>query len=153
MKYLVDTDYVIDYLYGNQDARDLLAQLNPDGMALSVITYSEIYEGIFSSREPKQAERVFRAFLEGVTVLPLGREVGRQYARLRRELRAARRPITNRALDLVIAATAITHRLVLVTRNTRDYGDVPALHLYDRSATLDQAGFRYTVLGVGGKRG
>lgn len=135
MKYLVDTDYVIDYLYGNQVARDLLAQLNPEGIAISVITYSEIYEGIFSSRDPRQAERVFPAFLEGVTVYSVSREVGRQYARLRRELRQARRPITNRALDLLIAATAIAHRLVVVTRNSRDYDDVPNLELYGRPAT------------------
>lgn len=107
MKYLIDTDYVIDYLYGNEGARNLLAQLSLDGIAISIITYSEIYEGIFSSRDPKQAEQVFRSFLEGVTVYTVSREVGRQYARLRRELRQARRPITNRALDLLIAATAI----------------------------------------------
>lgn len=65
MKCLVDTDYVIDYLYGNQVARDLLAQLNPEGIAISVITYSEIYEGIFSSRDPRQAERVFPAISGG----------------------------------------------------------------------------------------
>ncbi len=132
MKYLIDTDYVIDYLYGNQNARDLVAELDPEGIAISVITYSEIYEGIFGSRDVKQAEQVFRAFLEGVTVYPMSREVGRQYARLRRELRQARRPITNRALDLVIAATAIVHDLVVVTRNTRDYDDIPSLQLHGR---------------------
>lgn len=131
----MDTDYVIDYLYGNQEARDLLARLNPEGIAISVITYSEIYEGIYSSRDPRQSERVFRSFLEGVTVYAVSREIGRQYARLRRELRQARRPITHRALDLLIAATAIVHRLVVLTRNTKDYDDVPNLELYARPTT------------------
>ncbi len=39
-------------------------------------------------------------------------------------------PLQHRTLDLVIAATAITHDLEVVTRNTRDYQDVPGLRLY-----------------------
>jgi predicted nucleic acid-binding protein len=34
-----------------------------------------------------------------------------------------------RALDLLIAATALTYDLELLTRNTRDFADVPGLKL------------------------
>jgi predicted nucleic acid-binding protein len=47
-------------------------------------------------------------------------------------LRAAGNPITTRALDLLIAAIAITHDLTPVTRNTKDYEYVHGLLLYGR---------------------
>lgn len=96
MRYLLDTDHVIDYLYGNQQTRDLLATLQPEGLAISAISYSEIYEGIYASKDPKKAEQAFRAFLTGATVLPLNRTVARRNAQIRRQLREARRPITHR---------------------------------------------------------
>lgn len=41
--------------------------------------------------------------------------------------------VRQRALDLLIAATAIEHNLTLVTRNQADYRDVPGLMLFDRA--------------------
>ena len=39
--------------------------------------------------------------------------------------------VGQRALDLIVAATAIEHDLVLVTRNVRDYADIPQIKLYE----------------------
>ena len=47
MNYLVDTDWVINYLRGEQQTVHLLRNLYEEGLAISVITFSEIYEGIF----------------------------------------------------------------------------------------------------------
>jgi predicted nucleic acid-binding protein len=129
MRYLLDTDFVIDHLTGQQDARDTLAQLLPDGVAISIITFSEIYEGIHGSRDPRATTRGFTAFLGGVPVLPISRSVAKRNARLRLELRRQGRPITHRALDLLIAATALEHNLILVTRNRKDYEDIADLTL------------------------
>jgi tRNA(fMet)-specific endonuclease VapC len=68
---LIDTDWVIDALTGTADARALLTNLRPGGLAISVITYAEVYEGIFGSRDPRRAEEAFRAFLHGVDVLDI----------------------------------------------------------------------------------
>jgi predicted nucleic acid-binding protein len=129
MRYLLDTDFVIDHLTGQQDAQDTLAQLLPDGVAISIITFSEIYEGIYGSRDPRAATRGFTAFVRGVPVLPISRSVAKRNGRLRLELRRQGRPITHRALDLLIAATALEHDLILVTRNRKDYEDVADLPL------------------------
>lgn len=42
MTYIVDTDWVADYLKGRAAAISLLDQLLPNGVALSVITIGEI---------------------------------------------------------------------------------------------------------------
>lgn len=47
MKYLVDTDWVAEYLKGRQPAVSTLALLAQEGLAISLITYGEIYEGYF----------------------------------------------------------------------------------------------------------
>lgn len=103
----------------------------PEGLAISVITFSEIFEGIFTGRDPVRAEQAFQTFLQGVQVLDITQEIALENARLRGELRALRRQISHRALDLLIAATAITYSLILVTRNVEHYRDIPRLRLYE----------------------
>lgn len=100
-------------------------------MAISIITYSEIFEGIYGSHDPSVAIAGFDAFLKGVRVLGLSRAIAKRNAQVRLDLRQRKRPITNRALDLLIAATALTHDLTLVTRNLQDYDDIHALARYD----------------------
>ncbi|SRR5581483_1737604 len=129
MKYLIDSDLVADWLNGHQATIQLVAPLVPDGIALSILTYSEIYEGIYGGRDPRTEERVFQAFLRSVTVLPITRAVAKRRARIRRELRSRKLPVDNRALDIFIAATALEHRLTLLTRNRKDYQDIPDLTL------------------------
>ena len=43
MKYLVDSDYVADYLKGRAQSTDLLNALLQDGIAISIITFAEVY--------------------------------------------------------------------------------------------------------------
>ena len=130
MKYLIDTDRVVDYLVGNADVRSLLASLQGEGIGISVVTFTEIYEGIYASRSPKDAERGFRELLRSTSVLPFTRTVAKRTAQIRRELRSRKRPLTHRALDLVIAGTALTYSLTVVTGNKKDYDDIPDLNLY-----------------------
>src|SRR5690348_9444029 len=130
MKYLVDTDWVIDYLKGSEPARTVLPTLLSDGLGISIITFSEVYEGVYHSRDPKSAEAAFLAFLKGVQVVAVNRAVAKKNAQIRGDLRKAGKAIDHRALDLLIAATAITHHSTLLTNNRRHYSDVPGLILY-----------------------
>lgn len=84
--------------------------------ALSIITVAELRLGILSAdAEPIRAARVARleAILANTTVLPVDDAVATQYAELR--VATGRLP-TN---DLWIAATAASHKLVLVTGDER----------------------------------
>jgi predicted nucleic acid-binding protein len=65
----------------------VLRALAPDGLAISLVTYGEIYEGISYGRDPAGSERVFRRFLRAVDVLPLTPPIMRRFARLRGDLR------------------------------------------------------------------
>lgn len=129
MPYLIDTDWAIDYLLGQDDAVDLLQRLRGDRIGISVITYMEVVEGIRGGREARTALLGFGAFLRGTRVFAIGRPIAERAALVRVNIRAAGRGVDHRALDLLIAATAIEHDLILVTRNIRHYDDIPELRL------------------------
>lgn len=129
MTYLLDSDSVVDWLNQQTVVTATLTRLSSDDLAISIISHSEVLEGVIGGRDRRTAERAFRAFLQGVRVLPVTRRVSRQHAELRRALRQEKRPVNDRALDLFIAATALTHDLTLVTSNTRDFGDIPDLRI------------------------
>jgi len=76
------------------------------------------------------AERKLSAFLDSVPLLPISPAVARRCASLRETLRRQGKRVNNRALDLLIAATAIEHDLTLVIRNLQDYGDIPGLETF-----------------------
>lgn len=127
MAYLVDSDWVIDYLADVPEGLELLDRLADDGIAISIVTYMEVYQGVERSNDPQGAEQQLSAFLESVPLLPISPAVARRCAGLRETLRRQGKRVNNRALDLLIAATAIEHDLTLVTRNMQDYADIPGL--------------------------
>jgi predicted nucleic acid-binding protein len=124
---LLDTDIVAGWLNGRRATVELVTGLGRD-LAISMMTYGEIYEGILHGRDPSRAERAFRLFLRSVDVLPLGRLVMREFGRIRGELRAAGLLIGDP--DTLIAATATHHGRTLVTGNRRHFERVKGLALY-----------------------
>ena len=130
MTYLVDSDVVADYLNGRVEAVDLLGQLAPDGLAISIVTFAEVYEGIYHGRDVGRFEATFQRFLTGVNVLGINKTIARRFARIRGALRAQGQPIA--PSDVFIAATALHYDLILVTRNRRHYERISDLKLYQR---------------------
>lgn len=126
--YLVDTDHVVSHLNGRTEALRLLSALRPQGVALSVMTYGEIFDGIYLARDPAGAQRTFRQFLDGVRVLPVNRPIMRRFAQLRGNLRRRGQLLPD--ADLIVASTALHHKLTLVTRNQRHFTRVPGLNLH-----------------------
>jgi tRNA(fMet)-specific endonuclease VapC len=128
MTYLVDSDYIADYLVEKPRATELLSSLAPHGIAISILSVGEIYEGIYYGYNPEKAARQFQRFLKTVSTIPLTARIMQQFARIRGELRWTGRIIGD--FDILIASTAIQHHLTLLTRNTRDYQRIPDLKLY-----------------------
>jgi predicted nucleic acid-binding protein len=108
---LVDTDVFVDHLRG---ARRMEA--GRERILYSVITRCELFAG--REAEEETVQRLLQPFDE----LPVDRPVAERAGRLRRE-GGLRTP------DAIIAATALEHELVLVTRNTRDFKSARGLKL------------------------
>jgi predicted nucleic acid-binding protein len=130
MAYLIDSDWLVDLLADVPEALDLLQHLADEGVATSIISYMEVYQGVERSDNPREAEARLDALVESMPLLPISPAVARRCARLREALRREGKRANRRALDLLIAATALEHRLTLVTRNVGDYKDIPGINLY-----------------------
>ena len=128
MRYLIDTDWVVDYLRGRAAAMRLLASFANDELFISPITHGEIYDGIEQSADPIAAQSGYQRFLIDISIVPVDEEIVRRFFRVRRQLRQAGTPLED--LDLMIAATALHHDLTLVTRNRRHYDRIQGLKLY-----------------------
>jgi len=106
-------------------------QVDAEDMYLSVISLHELELGVLLAerRDPKQGailrywidERVITAF--SGRILPIDAKVARQSARLHV-------PDPRPLRDALIAATALVHRMTVVTRNVSDFAGtgVPVLN-------------------------
>lgn len=108
---LLDTDVFVDHLRG---ARRL--EMGQDRGWYSVITRCEL----FSGRDGR--ERAVEELLSPFGEIPVDRTIAVRAGRLRRSS-AIRVP------DALIAATALEHRLTLMTRNLSDFQQVRGLRL------------------------
>jgi tRNA(fMet)-specific endonuclease VapC len=129
MAYLIDSDWVIDYLEEVPAAVQLIRPMIAVGVSISIVSYIEVYQGVYRTQSAEVRQGI-EEFLQEVLIVPLSVEIARRCAQLREILRQRGRRVHNRALDLIIAATALEHDLTLVTRNTDDYRDIPGLKLY-----------------------
>jgi len=105
----------------------MLPQLSEADLSLSIVTYGEIYEGIYFGTNRRLNEAGFEAFLRWVDELPLTTGIMQRFARIRGELRRSGQILD--ALDLLIAATALEHDLTVVSRNIRHFGRIPRLRI------------------------
>jgi len=133
MPYLIDSNWLIDHLEDVPAASELFERLAQEGIAISIISYMEAYQGLERSPSPEQAQSKFQALIESIPTLPFSMAVAKRCARLRETLRNQGKRVNTRALDLIIAATALEYNLTLVTRNIEDFDDIPDLKLYQPS--------------------
>jgi predicted nucleic acid-binding protein len=62
MKYLVDTDWIIDGIANISDAVTTLRQLATDGTAVSIMTFGELYDGAYGHLQPQAENSRMREF-------------------------------------------------------------------------------------------
>ncbi|NJN70715.1 MAG: type II toxin-antitoxin system VapC family toxin, partial [Nitrospira sp.] len=110
---LLDTDVLIEYLRGREEAVSYLESLGED-LAVSAITVAELYAGVRGETEREALDRFMGAFV----VIPVTQEVAVAAGDLRRRWG----PSHGTDLpDAILAATAESNRLPLVTFNVRHY--------------------------------
>jgi len=127
IRYLIDTDWVIDHLNQVERVVTRLKELRPQGLALSIVSLAELYEGVQYSRDPDRSQQALDAFLEDVSVLGIDEEICQLFGRERGRLRKAGQLIGD--FDLLIAATGLHYGLTVLTNNRQHFERVAGLQI------------------------
>jgi predicted nucleic acid-binding protein len=124
LKYLWDTNTVVYYLqqhfsiHAEKFMDSVLQEFQP---ALSIITEIELLSW------PSATERdiaVLNDFITDCFVLELDKNIKDKAVEIRKSFKV-------KLPDAIIAATALTNNLVLISRNTSDFKKIPNLELID----------------------
>jgi tRNA(fMet)-specific endonuclease VapC len=127
IRYLIDTDILIDYTLRREPSTHVLSDLLEDGVATSILSYGELLEGILGRQSLQEHEEAVTSILEIVTLINLSEEIVRMFAEVRSGLRRTGRLIGD--IDTLIGATAVIHDLTLLTRNVRHFERIPHLRI------------------------
>lgn len=124
--YLVDTNIISEARRGAPQARAWLRAVDPGSVHLSTLTLGEIMRGIaLKQKSDPRAAGHLAEWLRRIRhdhaerILPVTDQISVEWGRI-----AAIRPRGD--IDGLIAATAIVHDLILVTRNVVDFEDTGA---------------------------
>lgn len=124
MRYLLDTDWAINWMNGKKVFLDKIEEFRND-LAISIISVAEIYEGVYGSKNPARHENVFKDFLSGVATIELSEGICKKFGELRNFLRNKGELIGD--FDLLIASSAIVNNLILLTDNIKHYEKISNL--------------------------
>ena len=121
--YLLDTNIISDAYKRREKPANWLSSIDPASAYLSVITVGEIERGVAKlRRQESQDASKLAVWLKGLRqsysarILPVTEEVALIWG----DLSAGR---SRSEADGLIAATALQHDLILVTRNVADFQD------------------------------
>lgn len=127
MSYLLDTCVVSELASKRRDTNVArwIDNVDPESVYLSTVTVGEIRKGIEKARDPKRREildawlrdELLVRFRDRMVVLDVG--VFLEWGALMGRLESRGLPMP--AMDSLIAAAALHHQLVLVTRNEADF--------------------------------
>lgn len=135
VSYLLDTDHVSLHERGHSALRVRFESIHPETIAVSVITVEEMIRGrlavLAKRKEGERRVHAYAKFME--TVLFFSKILVIQFDMACEQRYQALRAMRIRvgSQDLRIAAVALVHNLILVTRNRRDFERVPGLTLED----------------------
>ena len=119
MRWLTDTNVLSELVRARPNPGVLEWAAGIERISVSVVTLEEIHFGL--AWKPNLRVRAWfdRFFAEACDVVPITQPIAERAGIMRGELRA--RGITRTQADTLIAATAKTLGLTLVTRNVRDF--------------------------------
>jgi predicted nucleic acid-binding protein len=121
-QYLIDNNVISNFFSGffSEKGMNFIAAIIDETPTLSVITEIEALSWI---NHVKNKEQIVTSFINDANVLPLTNDVVARCISIRRAKKI-------KIPDAIIAATAITHNLTLITSDT-DFNKIPELKIID----------------------
>ena len=134
VNYCLDTDVVIESLKDRDSSSAKLMLLLRNQIAITSITLYELYYGPLKVGLEKEIQDI-DSLRKQIVVLPLDEKAAEKAAQIDVSLHKIGQPVGLR--DIFIASIALTHNLVLVTRNIRDFHRIKKVWKELKIATPD----------------
>ncbi len=126
MKYFLDTNICIYYLKGQfPQLRKKLLDHNPETIGIPAIVKAELLYGAAKSKKSEDTLEQIKKFLLPYKIIDFTDAETPEYAAIRSELEASGNVIGPN--DLFIASIVLSHKGILVTRNTKEFSRIEGL--------------------------
>ena len=129
MRYVLDTNTLLYFFKGLGKVSDHLLSIPPSEIGLPAIVLFELEVGIGKSKTPKKRKSQLNEFASLVNILSFGYEEAKCAANIRVKLEKKGLPIG--PYDILIAASALAGKSILVTHNVAEFRRIDGLRTED----------------------
>ena len=127
MSYLIDTDIIIYSLKNNEKVNEKFKLHRNSPKSLSVVTYGELIYGARKSQNIEKNIAKAHRLIEIFPIINISPSVMDTFGELKVSLERSGKIIDD--MDLLIASTALTHNLILVTNNEKHFCRIQGLEI------------------------
>ncbi len=128
IQYMLDTD-ICSYIIREKPIKvfERFETLEMDQLCISVITYAELIYGVEHSSSKKINRSIVDDFANHLNIIEWDKSAAEHYGKIRAFLQAGGNIIG--AMDMMIAAHAVSQKMTLVTNNEKHFKRVPTLNI------------------------
>ncbi|MEM2914835.1 MAG: PIN domain-containing protein [Candidatus Bathyarchaeia archaeon] len=118
---VLDTSFIIDLHRGSDSVRSMLEEIRGKSIAVTIISFFEIFSGL-RHRRAKDEERYFRRFFSTVRLLNLDRPGAEEASRIMGELMRIGSQVN--VLDVIIAGVAVANGAEEIISKDEDFFEI-----------------------------
>lgn len=128
IQYMLDTD-ICSYIIREKPIKvfERFETLEMDQLCISVITYAELIYGVEHSSSKKINRSIVDDFANHLNIIEWDKSAAEHYGKIRAFLQAGGNIIG--AMDMMIAAHAVSQKMTLVTNNEKHFKRIPKLNI------------------------
>lgn len=134
--YLLDTDIIIYSLKADEIVKQNLRLHINDPIKISAATLMELYYGAYKSQKVESNLAKVKTIESVLEIIPINQELTEIFGLLKSNLEKAGNPLDD--FDLILASTALSHNLILVTNNEKHFKRIEGLKIENWSKKSNQ---------------
>ena len=127
-QYLLDTNICIYFLKGQYSLDVKIDEVGEENCFISEMTVAELKFGIENSKQPEVMRPIVEAFIPKFAIIPIYDSLD-IYAKEKARLRKSGIIIDD--FDILIGATSVRHKMIMVTKNTAHLGRLENISIED----------------------